>query len=375
MRKILVSDAQPNMILAKNIYSNEGKILLAKGIKLKQSYLDKLLLLDIPAIYIKDDTLQLPATPELVSEQTRHVAIENVKDVFHQITFSQGVNLKETTQLVNNIIDELLANKNVLYNLTEIRSYDNYTFAHCVNVAVLSILTGITLNFNQLELRDLGLGAMLHDIGKITIDPILLNKKGALNSTEFEVIKEHSSSGFNLLRKIDGLSTLSAHIAFQHHEKFDGSGYPRGLKGDQIHIYSRIVAVADVYDALIADRIYRQGYTSQEAVQIITSGSNVHFDAQVLKAFLKNIFIFPIGSLVQLNTGDIAVVVDINKDLQTKPVIRLLNSHVHGRYAKSREIDLCKQSNIYITKTLKPSDPEYLATLNINIENAGEGVS
>ncbi|MDW7674892.1 MAG: HD domain-containing protein, partial [Bacillota bacterium] len=217
MRKILLADAKPGMIIAKNIYNDEGKILLTNGTELKKVYIDKLNGLNIPAVYIKDDLVVSPEPADIISEEIRHNAIASVKDVFHQLVFSETADMKKVSQAVNHMMDQLLANPNIMVNLTDIRSYDNYTFGHCVNVCALSMLTGISLGLNQLQLKDLGIGAILHDIGKITVNKDILNKPAALSDEEFKIVKEHSMAGFDLLRKLDGVSTLAAHVAFQHH--------------------------------------------------------------------------------------------------------------------------------------------------------------
>lgn len=360
MRKILLPDAKPGMILAKNIYSDDGRILLTSGSKLQPAYLSKLEKLSVPAIMIIDERLPQLDVPELISEETKQKAIANIKDVFHQLIFKDTVDLKKITQSVNEITDELLANPRLIVSLSDIRTHDNYTFGHCANVCALSVLTGISLGLNQLQLKELGIGAILHDVGKVKIKKELLNKPGKLTENEFELIKEHSICGFDLMRKIEGISALAAHVPFQHHEKLDGSGYPRGLKGSEIHLYAKIVAVADVYDALVADRIYRPAFSAHEAAEMIAHGANIYFDPQVTKCFLKHIAIFPIGSLVKLNNGETAVVVDVNRELLTRPVVRVISANGSLLEGYGPELDLCKHPTMLIEKVLKPGDPDYL---------------
>ena len=156
--------------------------------------------------------------------------------------------------MVDQIIDELLADLSVLVNLTDIRTFDDYTFASLSNVSVLAIMTGITMGYNDLQLKELGVGAILHDLGKIRIDKSILSKTGELSKEEYEEVKRHPVYGFEILRQYQDVSLLSANVAFQHHERWDGSGYPRGLSGENILEYARIVAACDVYDALLADR-------------------------------------------------------------------------------------------------------------------------
>jgi HD-GYP domain-containing protein (c-di-GMP phosphodiesterase class II) len=170
-------------------------------------------------------------------------------------------------------------------------------------------MTGISLEYDELKLRDLGVGALLHDIGKIEIDPEILNKSGRLLPEEAVEIKGHPIKGFEILRKNPDISLISAHCAYQHHERFDGSGYPRRLNGEQIHEFAHIVAIADVYDALTSDVSYRRAVPVYEAIAIILKASGTLFDENLVNYFIENIAIYPIGTVVRLNTNQIGVVV------------------------------------------------------------------
>lgn len=350
MRRISVNNAQQGMINARAIYSSEGKILLADGIALNDFYITRLKELGILSLYIRDEFAGELSIPEVVSDKTRVETTKLIRQAFTQIESSRRINILNIRDAVDKILDEVLSHSNTLVHLVDIRAFDDYTFAHSVNVCILSLMTGISLSYNTLQLKELGIGALLHDIGKTRIPKDILNKPDRLDACEFQKMQEHSLQGFEILRQYPEISLLSSHVAFQHHERMDGSGYPRLLHGNDIHEYARIVAVTDVYDALLADRVYRHAFLPYEAIRELTRGAYTLFDPRVVAALLDNIAIYPVGSVVQLNTGDVGIVVDVNKQSQHRPIIRMLVDH-HGEKIPGRqEIDLDKMSTVYIVK-------------------------
>ncbi|MGF7184827.1 HD-GYP domain-containing protein (c-di-GMP phosphodiesterase class II) [Desulfitispora alkaliphila] len=365
MHKVHISDVKPGMIVGKTIYSFDGKVLLAKGVTIRESYIKKLQHLGLPAIYISDPNSPAEEVSDVISDSTRNEANKNIKDFFCNLQFNDKVDIKKITSSVNNIIDDLLSQKKMVVNLNDIRTYDDYTFGHCVNVGVLSIITGITLGFNHLQLKELGIGAILHDLGKTKIEKNVLNKPGKLTADEFNEIKKHSKFGYDLMRQLENVSALSSHIAFQHHERWDGTGYPRGLKKEEVHLYARIVAVADVYDALVADRIYRKGFLPHEAIEIVIGGTYTQFDPNITEAFFKNISAFPIGSLVKLNTNQVGVVVNVPKGLPTRPDVRLISDKDGAHLRECKPLILSEHPTIFITEVLTPKSSSQV-NLNVN---------
>lgn len=357
MRRVSTKNLTLDMIVGRNIYHSDGRILLHAGIRLTDNYILRLEQMGITSVYIKDeyddDNIKIA---DVVSEETRIETIKIVKQNFQLLEQERKINIRSVKQMVDNLMDELLSNPNTLVNLTDIRSFDDYTFAHSVNVCILSLMTGITLCFHDLKLKELGTGALLHDIGKIKVARDILNKADSLSQEEFKEIKKHTVYGFQILRSYQDLSLLSAHVAFQHHERWDGKGYPRQLAGEDIHEYARIVAAADVYDALLADRPYRPSYSISQAITILKNMSGIYLDSRCVTALIANIAIYPVGSLIELNTGEIGIVVDNNKETPTRPVVRLVYDKHNRRIMPQREIDLSKMSTIIITKALSDED-------------------
>ncbi len=357
MRRINIENLQADMIVARNIFSSEGRILLSSGVMLSDPYIERLLSLGIASVYIKDDIFgDIDDIPEVISEKTRIETVKIVRNSFISMERNHKLNVRMIKDVVNNLIEELLFNPNVLVNLTDIRSYDDYTFAHSVNVCILSLMTGVTLSYDDSKLKELGVGALLHDIGKIKLDKCTLNKTDDLTREEYCEVKQHAECGFEILRKYDDISLLSAHTAFQHHERWNGTGYPRGLAGNDIHEYGRIVAVADVYDALLADRPYRSSYSVNQAISILQRMAGTYLDPRCITALIANVAVYPIGSIVELNSGVIGIVVDVNKEMPTRPVVRVVYNRNRERLNNSHEVDLSKMSTIIITKALNDKD-------------------
>lgn len=352
MRRVNINYVRPGMRLACPIFTSDGSVLLGCGVELTQRYIDRLKERGISNIYIDDELSEGIEVKDVISDETRIKAKKIIKNVAFDIMENNKISeASQITKIVNQIIDELLDNNDVLVNLNDMRLMDEYTFGHCVNVCVLSVMTGIAMGYNQLCLRDLGVGALLHDIGKMKIPSSILNKPGRLTDSEYNEIKRHTILGFDILRNCDAISKVSANTALAHHERCDGTGYPNGLYKDEIHEFSRIVAIADVYDAMTSDRIYRKGLQPHEAVDYLIGMGNTQFDYDIVKVFMSNISIYPVGSGVVLNTGEKGLVVKANKGFPTRPLVRIIYDRDGRRCKKFEEIDLIQHPSIFITSS------------------------
>ncbi len=361
MRRVSIRYLQPGMTVARTIYSNNGKVLLAEGMRITQNYIERLTEMGIASVYINDGLFNgIENIPDVVSEQNRLETTRLIKESFGSLETNRRINIKAVRKSVDDIIDELLSNQDVLFHLTDIRSYDDYTFSHSVNVCILSLMTAITLGYNQLKMKELGIGALLHDIGKTRVSKDILNKPEELSPEEMEIIRQHPKYGYEILRTYDDVPLLSAHVSLQHHERWDGKGYPRGLAGEEIHCHARIATVADVYDALLADRPYRPAYSVNQAVTIISRMSNSFFEPRVVSALISNIAIYPIGTVIKISSGHIGMVVDVNKNAPTRPVIRVMFDQCGKQLKKPHEIDLSRLITVYILKVLSEEEIQVL---------------
>lgn len=348
MRKVHIEKVQLGTRLAKTIFKSDGGVLLSEGIELRDSFVERLRSYGVHEVFIHDEISQGIEVSELVREETRYEAKALVKKMMDNYLFEASLDVEEIKQAVDRMIHELLENPDIMNNLSSIRTVDDYTFEHSVNVCILSLITGIGLGFDQERLRDLGVGAMLHDIGKLRIPQEILKKPSQLTVEEFEEIKKHTLYGYEILKNSGKVSVVSAFIAFGHHERFDGTGYPLQLKSDNIHLCARIVAVADVYDALTSDRVYRKKLRPHEVYEYITSLGAHHFDLNVVSSFVRYVAVYPVGTGVMLNTRERALVVRANRNMPTRPVIRIIYDKNKNRVIHSEEIDLSVIGNLMI---------------------------
>lgn len=348
MRRIKINYAKPGDILGYPIFRKDGAILLNAGVKLTASYIEQLKELGITHIYIQDEISQDIVIPEPIKLETKMEALKVIADNFHRSCKGLPLDAEAVRKVVNDIVDEILSNDQILINLHDIRSFDNYIFSHSLSVTVISIVVGKRLGYNDRFLRDLGIGCMLHDIGKLDVPKEILDKPEKLTPEEYEIVKFHTHYGYRRIREQDGdIPVTSANVAWEHHERYDGTGYPRGLKGEKIHIFSRIAGVSDVYDAMTSDRIYRKAYPPNESIEFIMGASGTLFDYEIVSAFVRSIAPYPVGDIVLLSTGETAIVVDVNRDFPLRPVVRVLKGD------KWEDVDLMTKTNISILKSLE----------------------
>ncbi|WP_084296049.1 HD-GYP domain-containing protein [Desulfitibacter alkalitolerans] len=359
MRKVPVHYLRPGMKIGSSVFSSEGILLLRSGTFLTKNTVNRLKLMDIPAVFIDDGFIKDVEVVDVISDETRNDAIKKVRNIFGQVEIAKKaqrlclvIDESKITDVVEKILENLLLRNDVLVSLSDIRTFDDYTYGHSVNVCTLALLTGNALKLSHNSLVQLGTGAILHDLGKILTPKDILNKPGALSEEEFNTIKRHCEDGYMLLREKGKVGSLAASVVREHHERIDGSGYPRGLKGDKIHILSKIVGLVDVYDALTADRVYRKGYMPHEAYEMLAAAVDISFDFQVVKAFLDNIAMYPIGSFVELDTGQVGAVVKAIKGLTHRPVIRVFFEDKSIPVVKPYEVDLSTKLNVMINRVL-----------------------
>ncbi|MFF2531200.1 HD-GYP domain-containing protein [Brevibacillus sp. NPDC058079] len=359
MRLVSIAKCEAGMQIGKPIYTDNGTVLIGEGVSLTQRMIDSLSNRGVGMVYIKDKlTADLTITEDIPME-LRIEASKSINETFSSISDSNhkwnkvvdNLNTDKLQQVLKTMIAELKKSGSALSLLTNIHIHDNYVFAHSVNVTIYTLAMAVKLGLDDKKLNDLAIGGMLHDIGKTMIPLEILNKKDKLTNEEFNEIKRHTEYGFEILRGQSSVPLLAAHCAFQHHEKLDGTGYPRKLKGNEIHQYAKIMAIADVFDALTSHRSYRNAMLPHDAMEIIFAGANTHFDSQLIQMFQKSVASYPIGVTVKLNTGETAVVVAYHFDAPGRPTVRILKDPNGHAVSNPSEIDLSKNLSLMITES------------------------
>lgn len=287
-----LKNAEEGMVLGRSIYNSNGTILIGKGTKLNKNYIYSLKKKGIATVYIEDDNFDDLFIDEIVADDTKKEVMDIINNKIGNLPFAEDKSIQEVKGIINIIIDELLSKDDFIIDLVDIRAIDDYTFGHCVNVCILSLITGICLGYDRKKLIDLGTGAILHDIGKTLIPLQILNKPSKLEPTEYEEIKKHTVYGYKILKNVLNKKDDTLDIVLSHHERFDGKGYPNGLVGKEIHEYSRIVAVADVYDALTSNRVYRKKTKNKEAIEYLYTMKYSQFDEKIVDVFVHNVALY-----------------------------------------------------------------------------------
>ena len=232
MRYLPLDEITEEMCLARPIFNADGKVLLSNGVKLTPTYLSRLKAMGYENLYVYREGEEIKDFAIPISDQTMREALQGVKTSFLNASRQQQLNVRQVNDVVNYILDEILTNPSVLYNLMDLKNHDNYYYQHSVNVCVISTLIGKKLGLARDKIKDLTTGALLHDLGMVCIDPQILAQPRQLSKEEIISVREHTNFGFQLLKSARDLSLLVAHVAYQHHERMDGSGYPKGIAGD-----------------------------------------------------------------------------------------------------------------------------------------------
>lgn len=306
MIHLLIKDLQPGMVSAQSIYDHKGVLALARGTAITQDHIDRLAKMDVLELSVMSSDPDISVAPpdDVLEESTRADAIHMVYDTFHHLEETGELDPAALTSTAESILTSALENRENLVQLTDIRMHDDYTFGHSVNVALLSAILGSLCDLSGADLITLVMGGLLHDIGKLIIPPDILTKSEQLSSRDLYIIRMHPEAG---RIKLNTLSVPNAQmlavIAGQHHEHIDGRGYPDHLVGNQIHRFSRIVAIADVYDALTSARAYKPAYRPHIAYKIMTKCSPGQFDEKLLKLFFDNVAIYPVGTVLRTTMG------------------------------------------------------------------------
>ncbi|OCL25252.1 hypothetical protein U472_12900 [Orenia metallireducens] len=347
MRIVKTENVTSKMKLAKAIYHQEN-ILLNTNCKNLYKYKERLLKLGIRHLYIEDKISEDIEINNLISEETRLKGKIIIKKVFSDISKNQRINIDEINNFIEELTKEILNSQELLANLVDIKSYDSYTFDHSVNVAALSLLIGKSLNYNKEQLIKLGVGSILHDIGKIAIPKNILNKTTKLNDHEFKTIKKHPRLGYENIKEHHEISPISRIVILSHHEKVDGSGYPKGLIGDEIHEFAKIVAITDVFDALTSDRCYRKKWSINKTIDFLIANANSHFDINILNTFIQKTPLYPNGTLVKLSNGAVAVVKEQNKSFPLRPIVKIIKDSLGNRLKEPYILNLLEVTNITI---------------------------
>ena len=398
MRLIRLDNLQEGMEAGSDLYDEHNRLMLRRGATIRSTYMSRFRDMGLPALYVQDSDTADIQVPQVIPPADRIKAMNNLSSTFDAISKAteefrqmsleaahQNIqakkfvdNFKTITRDqaidamvgdVNTLVDQLM-NRDVIVGLNSIKTHDGYTFQHSIDVAIMGLLLAKKLGWSKERLRDFGIGCLLHDMGKIFIDTLILNKPGRLDEGEFERMRAHPTLGFELVKTITPtMSQLIPHVAYQHHERQDGSGYPRGLEGDNtlgennpntIHDFGSVAAAADIYDAMASDRPYRHGWPPDRVVSFIRDLSGSHLNSKVVEIFLNTVAPYPIGTGVRVLNGPLegceGVVADVDERVLDRPKIRVLFDP-DGTRITAEEVDLKEEEEVMV-ESVRDGEPD-----------------
>ncbi|MGE4214257.1 MAG: HD-GYP domain-containing protein [Anaerotignaceae bacterium] len=356
---VSINNLKPGMILAKDIWGKSSFFpLVHADTVLDASTISRLIDKGIQGIYIECEGCEDIEVNEIISMEEKIRVTDEIGKIFKSLQTQKG-NIFTCVESVEHIadyfVDVVTKNHECLMNIIDIKNYNEYAYIHSMQVGILSTIIGKNLGYKNSRLKELATAGMLHDVGKLNIPIEILDKPGPLNDDEFNIMKKHPAYAMEKLDSCHGLSCDILNGIIAHHEKIDGTGYPKGLKDEEINDFGKIIAVADVYDALTSDRSYRKSWKPHDTINYMMGNAGTHFDVDILSAFLLSAAAYPVGVLVSLNNGLNGVVINTVAGLPLNPIVKILTpGEHHGKiFDLANDITLL---SIKITDTI--SDPE-----------------
>lgn len=358
-KKVRVEDVKPNSVLARDVVTRSGTVILAKNTMLNNVNFTKLGANEIKYVYVWDSSIEensksISPVAHTLEEQMKPIPekqefkdfqneynkkVESVHNSLSLIEKGTPVSKKILFNTTKSIIDMVNCKSDIFAYLGYLKDMSDYTYTHCLNVSILCNLFGKWLNLNEDESEDLTVAGLLHDIGKTKIPLDILNKKGTLTPEEFDIIKTHAQKGYDIICKMDLPESIKL-SALMHHEKINGSGYPKGLKGPDITKFSKIVAICDIYDAMTSDRIYRERICPFKVIRNFERQNFGLLDTEYLLVFLQNIAYTYVGSWAKLTDGSIVEIIFINKSQMSRPIVKLKSNGTFIDLTKRQDLDI-----------------------------------
>jgi len=288
-----------------------------------------------------------PIATELTEESVRARRLHGeankiVRHMMDDIRMGQQIQIDRIEPLVENMVESIFRNQDALLPLVRLKNHDDYTFEHSVSVCALLVAFGRGMKLSKEVIKEMALGGLLHDVGKARIPDQILNKPAKLTDDEYVRIQSHVAQGRLLLDQTPGIGEIARQVTSQHHERFDGSGYPDRLAGGDISLYGQMAAIVDVYDAISSERVYHKGMSPTQALKKLLEWSAHHFEPQLVQAFIRAIGIYPTGTLVQLDSKRMGVVIEQNEKSLLEPVVRIFYHAGQQHYIPPEIVDLAK---------------------------------
>ena len=355
MRVVALQEKVAGESLAMPVHGDGGRLMLAVGMRLTPALITSLRKRGYTRVAIQDEILNDVEADEGLQEETRQLTIRVMDTATSNVLRGTPGDLRPIRNAVEAIIADLRDNPKACIGLYSLCSFDEETYTHSINVCVLSISTAQMLGWQSTDLRQVGIGALMHDIGKVLIPKNVLNKPALLTDDEYALVKTHTQKGWELLQSAYEVGAITAHAALDHHERLDGSGYPRQVKGDNISEIGRIAAVADVYEAMTSDRPQRRAVLPEAVYAFMMEKRGTLFDGDMVEALFKRVALYPTGTILSLWGGYVAVVVRQDPRSNVRPFVRIVSG---PGILKATDIPLYDRPELTVNLILDDYPPE-----------------
>lgn len=335
-----IDQVQSGMKLAKPVFNMSGTLLLDKDNILDGKAINALTNAGAKRLWVTDEGSRFlkEQGPQKVYQDILHV-MEGVKE---KVILGRTFDINAVNEISQILAEQIIENEMPFAEMVRMKVSDNSLLEHMIDVAILSIVLGKSMGMDKLDLRYLGFAALVHDIGELLIPREILYKPTPLTDSEMKLIRKHPQFGYDILKNIDGINKHALNVTLQHHERIDGSGYPRGVKGNAIANFSKLVAIVDIYSAIIREKEYRPRMPIYEAGELLWAQAGVTLDRNLTLTFLYNVVAFPLRSTVKLNNGMVAQIIAGNSDFPMRPVV----------YTDGEMYDLAENPTIFITELI-----------------------
>lgn len=334
MKLVAIEDIIDGMILEKDVINDGGIIFLSKGTVLNETHVDGLGKLGFDFVYVSHEEIGLNKTTDkkLIFIENLNKEFENTIKVYKSLYMSarldKKLNVDEAKKTINGILKAVASTNDVMNTMRKVSVDDIYTYRHSINVCVYSAMIAKWLKLTDSQMKEVALAGLLHDIGKSKISIKIINKADSLSADEYNEIKLHTEFGRDILKNDSNVPKSIVDAVHHHHESIKGGGYPADISGDKIGLYARIVAVADTYDALLSDRVYRKKVSPYKALDVLKDESFSRLDPQICTVFIKNISDFYVGNVVKLSNGKLGEVILLNKHSINRPFIKTTDTYI-----------------------------------------------
>lgn len=353
MRRIRTEQIKGREILAKDIYSTSGVVLISKGTILKKEYVEKLLELKITDVFVEDEISRDIHIQDITEEKISEQCTEKLKDTLERFSYASGEELQELSRVATEVMEGVLLQDEVIYTISNVRNYSESLYEHSLSVAALSILIAVRAGYSQTETKEIAMGALLHDIGftnvKENYHDIILNEQEEKVQKE---IKRHVVYGYIEVEQQEWISSVSREIILYHHERLDRSGYPFHMSGDKLKPQVRLVAICDAFDNMVYGNLEKRKKV-HEALDEIVKNSATKYDKELVKIFLRSVATYPTGTMVRLNDGRSGMVLRQNADNPTRPLIRIVEQKKEGEWTRKEDKNLTEEMALYIIDTIE----------------------